>query len=185
LLGTMALTAAICAREAARWASPAARDPVEDDCVVSFDDRVISLAYADGTTESARLDEIESISIESSYEPFLIWTGPFFVVLHVPDRRLLIPSFDELRADAESPGSAQVSDLAETPDRRTPILGSTVDRATPGSTERRPTETYGRVPGRGQEARAQHGETRAQHSDDSEVWEYRPSESDTTEDRRL
>jgi hypothetical protein len=32
---------------------------------------------------------------------------------------------DQLRGDAEAPGSAKVSGLAETPDRRSPILGAT------------------------------------------------------------
>ena len=94
LLGTMALTAAMWAREAARWPSPAARDLGKCDFVVSFDERVVSLACPDGTTESARLDEIESISIEPYGNPHLeIMTGPFFVVLHVRGRRLLIPAF--------------------------------------------------------------------------------------------
>jgi hypothetical protein len=90
VLGTMALTAAMCAREAARCASPATRDHF----VVSFDDRVISLACPDGSTESARLDEIERISIEPYDDPYIDWwMGPFFVVLHKRGRRLLIPAF--------------------------------------------------------------------------------------------
>jgi hypothetical protein len=57
---------------------------------VSFDNRVISLANPDGTNESARLDEIESISIQP-YDD-VDWIGPFFVVLHVRGQRLLIPA---------------------------------------------------------------------------------------------
>ena len=90
LLGSMALTAAMWAREAARWLSPATRDHF----VVSFEDRVISLACPDGSTESARLDEIERISIEPYDNPYLDpWMGPFLVVLHERDRRLRIPAF--------------------------------------------------------------------------------------------
>ena len=92
LLGAMALCAAMWAREAARWPSPVARDPDQTEFVVSFDDRAISLAYPDGSTDSARFDELESISILPDDDPYLIWTGPFFVVLHVRGRRLLIPA---------------------------------------------------------------------------------------------
>jgi hypothetical protein len=89
-LGTMALTAALWAREATRWPAPATRDHF----VVSCDDRIISLACPDGSTESARLDEIERISIEPYDNPDLNWwIGPFFVVLHQRDRRLRIPAF--------------------------------------------------------------------------------------------
>ena len=94
LLGAMALAATMCAREAARWPAPAARDPVEANFVVSFDDRVISLANPDGSTDADRFDELERISIEPYDNPYLDWwMGPFFVVLHVRDRRLLIPAF--------------------------------------------------------------------------------------------
>jgi hypothetical protein len=94
LLWWMALTAAMCAREAARWPSPAARDPAEVDFVVSFDDRTISLACPDGSTESARLDEVERISIEPYDNPYLeIMMGPFFVVLHGRGGRLRITTF--------------------------------------------------------------------------------------------
>jgi hypothetical protein len=93
LLGAMALTTAMWVREAARWPSPAARDPHEIEFVVPFDDRVISLASPDGSTESARLDELEGISILPDDDPYLVWTGPFFVVLHARGRRLLIPAF--------------------------------------------------------------------------------------------
>ena len=90
LLGAMALAAAMWAREAARWLSPATRDHF----VVSFDDRVISLANPDGSTDAARFDELEKIAIEPYDNPYLDWwMGPFFVVLHVRDRRLLIPAF--------------------------------------------------------------------------------------------
>jgi hypothetical protein len=93
VLGTMALFAAMGARgaaQAARETSPATCDHF----VVSFDDRVISLACPDGSTESARLDEIERISIEPYDNPYLDpWMGPFLVVLHERDRRLRIPAF--------------------------------------------------------------------------------------------
>ena len=93
VLGTMALFAAMWAWEAAQAAretSPATRDHF----VVSFDDRVISLACPDGSTESARLDEIERISIEPYDNPYLDWwMGPFLVVLHERDRRLRIPGY--------------------------------------------------------------------------------------------
>ena len=90
LLGAMALAAAMWAREAARWLSPATRDHF----VVSFDDRVISLACPDGSTDAARFDELERISIEPYDNPYLDWwMGPFFVVLHERGRRLLIPAF--------------------------------------------------------------------------------------------
>ena len=84
-------------------------------------------------------------------------------------------TLDQLRADAEAPDSAKVSDLAETPDRRSPILGSTTDRATAGYVEQDTTETCGPVLGRVQE-------TCAQHSDDSQAGEYTPSEPDTPEE---
>jgi hypothetical protein len=94
LLGAMALTAAMCAREAARWPSPSARDADAIEFVVSFDDRIISLAYRDGSTDAVRFDELERISIEPEDNPPLNWwTGPFFVALHVRGRRLLIPAF--------------------------------------------------------------------------------------------
>src|SRR5262249_4791755 len=65
-----------------------------DHFVVTFDDRVISLACPDGSTESARLDEIERISIEPYDNPYLDWwMGPFFVVLHARGRRLRVPAF--------------------------------------------------------------------------------------------
>jgi hypothetical protein len=90
LLGTLALTVAMCAREAARWPSPATRDRF----VVSFDDRIISLAYPDGSTDAVRFDELERISFEPYDNPYLNWwMGPFFVVLHQRGRRLLIPAF--------------------------------------------------------------------------------------------
>jgi hypothetical protein len=90
LLGTMALTAAMWAREAARWPSPATRDHF----VVSFDDRIISLACPDGSIDAVRFDELERISIEPYDNPYLDWwMGPFFVVLHERGRRLLIPAF--------------------------------------------------------------------------------------------
>jgi hypothetical protein len=94
LLGAMALTAAMWAREAARWPSPTARDPVEVGFVVSFDDRGIALACPDGSTDAVRFDELERISIEPYDDPHLDWwMGPFFVVLHERDRRLLLPAF--------------------------------------------------------------------------------------------
>ena len=67
LLGAMALAAAMWAREAARWLSPATRDHF----VVSFDDRVISLANPDGSTDAARFDELEKIAIEPYDNPYL------------------------------------------------------------------------------------------------------------------
>src|SRR5262249_29697470 len=83
LLGAMALTAAMWAREAARWSSPATRDANETEFVVSFDDHVISLGYPDGSSDSARFDELERISIEPYDNPYHDWwMGPFFVVLH-------------------------------------------------------------------------------------------------------
>jgi hypothetical protein len=90
LLGIMALFAAIWAREAARWTSPATRDHF----VVSFDDHVVSLACPDGSTESARLDLIEKIEIKPYDNPYLDWwMGPFTVVLHERGRRLCIPAY--------------------------------------------------------------------------------------------
>ena len=90
LLGAMALAAALCAREAARWLSPATRDHF----VVSCDDRIISLACPDGSTDAVRFDELERISIEPYDNPDLNWwMGPFFVVLHERGRCLLIPAF--------------------------------------------------------------------------------------------
>jgi hypothetical protein len=99
LLGSMALTAAIWAREAAIFAREAARSTslaTRDHFVVSFDDRIISLAYPDGSTDAVRFDELERISIEPYDNPYLDWwMGPFFVVLHERGRRLFIPAFSE------------------------------------------------------------------------------------------
>ena len=52
-----------------------------------------------------------------------------------------------------------VSPSISTPDRRSPIPGSTVDRSTARSMELRPMETSGRVPYRGRKTLAQHPET--------------------------
>jgi hypothetical protein len=94
LLGAMAMAAAMWAREAARWESKGPRDAREVEFVVSFDDRAISLANPDGSVDEARFDELESISIEPYDNAYLDWwIGPFFVVLHVPGRRLYIPAF--------------------------------------------------------------------------------------------
>jgi hypothetical protein len=92
VLAALALTAAMFAWEGTRQAPRSARDPDEIGFAVSFDDQVISLANPDGSTERARWDELESISIQPYDDPYLIWTGPYFVVLHVGDRRLLIPA---------------------------------------------------------------------------------------------
>ena len=89
LLGTMAVTAAMWAREAARWRPLATRD----NFVVSFDDRIISLLHPDGTTDAVRFDELERISIEPYENPYLDWwIGLFFVVMHARGRRLPIPA---------------------------------------------------------------------------------------------
>jgi hypothetical protein len=93
LLGAFALTAAFWAREAGRWASAVARD-AEAEFVVSFDDHIISLTQPDGSTDVARFDELEKISIEPQDNPYFdLWMGPFYVALYVPGRRLLIPAF--------------------------------------------------------------------------------------------
>src|SRR5262245_6705315 len=92
VLAAMALTVAMFAWEGTRHAPRIARDPDEIRFVVSFDDQAISLANPDGSTERARWDELERISIQPDDDPYLIWTGPFLVVLHVGDRRLLIPA---------------------------------------------------------------------------------------------
>ena len=70
-----------------------ARDPDQTAFVVSFDDRAISLASPDGSTDSARFDELDILAILPDDDPYLIWTGPFFVVLHVRGRRRRIPAF--------------------------------------------------------------------------------------------
>jgi hypothetical protein len=89
VLGTMALTAAMWAQEAARWTSPATRDHFD----VSCDDRLITLACPDGSTEVVRFDELESISIDPYDDPYVgWWLGPYFVELHVRGRRVLIPA---------------------------------------------------------------------------------------------
>jgi hypothetical protein len=76
-----------------------------------------------------------------------------------------------------SPGSARVSDPAtrlsspksETPDRRSPLLGSSADQATARHLEPRPTETCGCVPGPGSETLAQQGDPAGQstHQEDA------------------
>jgi hypothetical protein len=98
LLGAFAATAAMAAREAVRYRAVGAGSVVsypngDVGFVVSFDDLAVSLALPDGGIESARWDELESISIEPYDDPFLIWTGPFFVSLKVRERRVLIPAF--------------------------------------------------------------------------------------------
>jgi hypothetical protein len=60
---------------------------------VTFDDRAITLANPDGSTDSARWDDVESISIQPHDDPYLIWTGPYFVSLNMRGGRLLIPAF--------------------------------------------------------------------------------------------
>jgi hypothetical protein len=96
VLGAMAYTAAVWAMEAARWGSHAARGHAEVGFVVSFDDRVICMAYPDGSTDTIRFDEIEQISIKPVDDPDLsLWTGPFHVALQAQGRRLLIPSYSE------------------------------------------------------------------------------------------
>jgi len=94
VLGAMALAAAIWAWESARQPAPVLRNADASEFVVSFDDREIVLTYSDGTTDAARFDELERISIEPEDNSYLDWwTGPFIVALHVRDRRLLIPAF--------------------------------------------------------------------------------------------
>jgi hypothetical protein len=93
VLAALALAVAMFAWEGARQSPRSARGSDEIGFVVSFDDQVISLANPDGSTERARWDELESISIQPHDDPYLIWTGPYFVVLHIGDRRLLIPAF--------------------------------------------------------------------------------------------
>jgi hypothetical protein len=89
VLGTMAVTAAMWAREAARWTPPATRDHF----VVSCDDRVISLACPDGSTDLVLFDKLERISIDLYDNPYVDWwLGPYFVVLHERGRRVLIPA---------------------------------------------------------------------------------------------
>jgi hypothetical protein len=92
VLAAMALTVAMFAWEGTRHAQRSTRNPDEIGFVVYFDNQVISLANPDGSIETARWDDLESISIQPDDDPYLIWTGPFFVVLHVGDRRLLIPA---------------------------------------------------------------------------------------------
>jgi hypothetical protein len=93
LLAAIAFAAAIWAREASRWPSPAPRDAGQVGFVVSFDNRAISLACPDGSVDKAQFDEIERISIEPYDNAYLDWwIGPFFVVLHVPGHTLSIPA---------------------------------------------------------------------------------------------
>jgi hypothetical protein len=78
LLAAMAFTAAMFAREAARWATKAG--PRDLRFVVSFDDRAIYLANPDGTSDSARWDDLEGIEIQPD-EDYFAWIGPYFVCL--------------------------------------------------------------------------------------------------------
>ena len=94
ILGAMALTAAMFAREAAQWPRPAARDPDDLRFVVSFDDRGISRANPDGTIDSARWCDLESVSIEPEDDP-LLWTGPYFVYLTFRNGPLAVPASAE------------------------------------------------------------------------------------------
>jgi hypothetical protein len=91
LVGAMTVTAAMFAWEAARWVPKA--EPRDLNFVVSFDDYAISLAYPDGTTDSAPWDDLEMIAIQP-HEDHLFWTGPYFVCLTSRSRGpLLIPAF--------------------------------------------------------------------------------------------
>jgi hypothetical protein len=51
------------------------------------------MAYPDGTTDSARWDDLGRIAIEP-YEDYLFWTGPYYIRLTSRSRGpLLIPAF--------------------------------------------------------------------------------------------
>jgi hypothetical protein len=93
LLGAFAFTALMFAQEAARSMRRASHVPQHVDFVISFDDRVISLAKPDGSSESALWDDLVSISVEPHDDHFLIWIGPYFVSLNLREGRLLIPAF--------------------------------------------------------------------------------------------
>jgi hypothetical protein len=94
ILGAMAFTAAMFAREAARWPRKADRDPDDLKFVVSFDDRGITRANPDGTTDSARWCDLERISIDPDDDP-LLWTGPYFVYLTFRSGPLAVPASAE------------------------------------------------------------------------------------------
>src|SRR5262249_19023109 len=82
--------AAMFAREAARWAPKA--EPGDPGFVVSFDDHAVSLANPDGTTDSARWDDLERVTIQPD-EDYFSWTGPYFVRLTSRGRGpLLVPA---------------------------------------------------------------------------------------------
>jgi hypothetical protein len=90
LLAAMALTAAMFAREAARWVPKA--KPRDLRFVLSFDDHTISMANPDGTTESTRWVDLEKIEIQPD-EDYLAWTGPYFLSLTSRSRGpLVIPA---------------------------------------------------------------------------------------------
>jgi hypothetical protein len=92
VLGAFALTAAMWAREAALAAAPP--PATRDHFVVTFDDRIISLAYPDGSADSVRFDGLERVTVDPYDNPYLDWwLGPFFVVLHERDRRVAVPAF--------------------------------------------------------------------------------------------
>jgi hypothetical protein len=93
LLGAFAFTALMFAQEAARYARSASQAPHNVDFVITFDERVISLANPDGSTESVQWDDLVSVSIEPYEDYYQIWIGPFFVSLNLRDGRLLIPAF--------------------------------------------------------------------------------------------
>jgi hypothetical protein len=98
LLGSMAITALIWASVAAGFEAEAAKaapfewyDQSDLDFVVSFDDRAISMANPDDTTESVLWDDLESISVQPD-DDFFGFIGPFFVRLNTPSGRLHIPA---------------------------------------------------------------------------------------------
>jgi hypothetical protein len=93
ILGAFAITAAMFAREAKRFERDVARKSDDVEFVVAFDDHTISLANPDGTVECARWDELEWVEIDPYDDPHEIWIGPYFIVLGLGDRRILIPAY--------------------------------------------------------------------------------------------
>jgi hypothetical protein len=93
LLAAFAFTGFMFAYEVVRGTRPLSQVPRNLDFVISFDERVISLAKPDGSSESALWADVLSISVEPHDDHFLIWSGPYFVSLNLRSGSLLIPAF--------------------------------------------------------------------------------------------
>jgi hypothetical protein len=95
ILVAWALTAVMFAVEAGRERRNAGNQDRKDLVfVVYFDDEVISKANPDGTTDSARWEDLERIAIEPYDDP-LLWIGPYHLHLTFRSGPLAVPAWSE------------------------------------------------------------------------------------------